>query len=277
MNSQIFKKRKIALKNKPIGILDSGVGGLTVASTLLKELPDEQFLYIGDVKGYPYGDKSQEDAREYILEATDYLVNQGVKLIVFACNTATAAALNDAKEKYDIPIIGVIEPTARHAARTTENNHILLLCTEGTARSKFYARAIEAINPEIKVTTVGCTSFASFIESGGYHDRETSLKVIDETLSKERDTDADTVILGCTHYPMLKSSLEKYFDTPKTFVDSAEETLKDIQEILARDGISADKKPSDLRLKVYLTKESQNFENILNEWITDVEYSLETI
>ncbi len=265
------------MNNQAIGILDSGVGGLTVATTLLKQLPNEQFIYVGDVNGYPYGDKSLEEARDYILEATDFLVKQGVKLIVFACNTATAAALSVAQEKYDIPIIGVIEPTARHAARTTENGHILLLCTEGTARSEFYARTIEAIDPNIKVTTVGCTSFAPFIESGGYHDEEASLEVIEKTLSSVKDTDADTIILGCTHYPMLKPALDVYFTESKHFVDSADETLKDIQNILDARDIASDHAPDKERLKVYLTKESQNFENILNEWVTDVDYTLETI
>lgn len=263
--------------NQPIGILDSGVGGLTVTQTLLRELSNESFIYVADIKGYPYGDKTLEEAQTSILKATDFLYDQGVKMIVFACNTATAAAIEVAKRRYPIPVTGVIEPTARLASRTTKNNQILLLATEGTVNSGFYNQEINKTNPDINLVSKGCSSFAPFIESGGYHDREASLLTIDNEINRYKDTSADTIILGCTHYPMLRETLEEYFNHSKTFVDSASETLMDIQSILNNDNLFSDNVEETNRLKVYLTAESNTFEGILNEWLPNEEYTLKVI
>lgn len=265
------------MKNQSIGILDSGVGGLTVTKTLLKKLPNETFIYVGDVAGYPYGDKTLDEAQSYIIQATDFLYEQGVKLIVFACNTATAAALEVAQARYDIPVIGVIEPTARIATRTTKNNHIVVLATEGTVRSDFYRKAIQTINPDIQVTSKGCSSFAPFIEAGGYHYKHESYTVIDNEINALKDTDADTIILGCTHFPMLKDRLDEYHNHTKIFVDSAEETLKDIESILNNQNLLSVEPNQQNRLRVYLTAESLNFKNILNEWLPNENYTFEVI
>lgn len=265
------------MRKQPIGVLDSGVGGLTVTKTLLEKLPNESFIYIGDVKGYPYGDKTLLQSQEFILKATDFLYEQGVKLIVFACNTATAAALEAAKERYPIPVIGVIEPTSRLASVTTKNNRILLLATEGTVKSDSYKRAITAFNPELIVTSKGCSTFAPFIESGGYHNEEDSYKVIENELKHLKNDEADTIILGCTHFPMLKERLDTYFGHTKTFVDSSSETLTDIELILTDKQLMNDQPAESNRLRVYLTAESQNFENILKEWIPNVDYIFEVI
>ncbi|HJE20298.1 MAG TPA: glutamate racemase [Aliicoccus persicus] len=265
------------MNNQPIGILDSGVGGLTVTQTLLRELSNESFIYVADMKGYPYGDKTLEEAQTFILKATDFLYDQGVKMIVFACNTATAAAIEVAKRRYPIPVIGVIEPTARLASRTTTNNQILLLATESTVKSNYYAQEINRINPDIRVISKGCSTFAPFIESGGYHDRVESLLTIDNEINGYKDTPADTIILGCTHYPMLRETLEEYFNHSKTFVDSSNETLKDIQFILSHEDLYNDSMNVTARLHVYLTAESKTFESILNEWLPNEKYSLNVI
>lgn len=262
------------MDNRPIGVMDSGVGGLTVTKELLKAFPNESFLYVADVLGYPYGDKKLEDTREYILDAFDILIENDVKMIVIACNTATAAIIDIATEKYDIPILGVIEAASRNANNVTKNNKVLVLATVGTVDSKFYDKALTATNKNLEVASIGCPKFAPFIEALSYKDEEAALKVIDETLNEFKSNQSDTVILGCTHYPILKNHLEKYFNYQKVFVDSAAETIKDVTKKMDEDDSHADDSNKNSRFSIILTAPHENFETILKDWIKDEDYTI---
>lgn len=189
--------------NNAIGVFDSGVGGLTVAREIMRQLPNETIYYFGDVKNCPYGDKTKEEIIKYTDRAIKFLIDKGVKMIVLACNTATAAALDYLQDKYDIPIIGVVQPGARRAIQATENNKVLVLGTKFTANSKVYDIEIENINSEILVFDKACPAFVPFIESEGNLDKEATKKILKETLSNTSNLGIDTVVLGCTHYPKI--------------------------------------------------------------------------
>ena len=190
--------------NNAIGVFDSGVGGLTVAREIMRQLPNETIYYFGDVKNCPYGDKTKEEIIKNTDRAVKFLIDKDVKLVVLACNTATAAALDYLQSKYEVPIIGVVQPGARRAIQATENNKVLVLGTKFTANSKVYDIEIENINSDIIVFDKACPAFVPFIESEGNLDKEATKNLISDTLGNTNTLGIDTVVLGCTHYPILK-------------------------------------------------------------------------
>ena len=216
---------------KAIGIFDSGVGGLTVLKEIVKALPQEDTIYLGDTARVPYGTKSPETVTRYARQITSFLVSRDIKLLVVACNTASAFSLDALKEQFPIPIVGVIEPGARRAAAVTKSGKVGVIGTEGTIRSSAYAKAIKRMNPEIEVITRACPLFVPLAEEG-WVDNEVARLSARLYLGGMKEEGVDTLVLGCTHYPLLKNIISEVMGTSVTLVDSAEETARTVAEIL---------------------------------------------
>jgi glutamate racemase len=225
----------------PIGIFDSGYGGLTVARAVLDQLPHEPVVYLADTARQPYGPKPIAQTREYALECLDRLVDRGVKALVIACNTASAAVLHDARERYDVPVIEVIRPAVRRAAAATRNDRVGVISTRGTHQSGAYTDAFAAA-PHVRVTSQPCPRFVEFVEAGITSGPEL-LGVAHDYLAPVQAQGVDTLILGCTHYPLLTGVISYVMGDAVTLVSSAEETAKDVFRVLA-DGDAL--RPDDL-------------------------------
>jgi len=223
----------------PIGVFDSGVGGLTVARAIIDQLPRESLLYVGDTAHSPYGPKPIAEVRQYALEVMDDLVAQGVKLLVIACNTASAAMLRDARERftdgYGIPVVEVIQPAVRAAVRQTRNKRVGVIGTVGTVKSKAYEDAFAAAS-ELQIYTQACPRFVEFVEAGVTSGSEL-FAVAEEYLAPLKDADIDTLVLGCTHYPLLAGAVQYVMGEDVTLVSSAEETAYDVYRMLVRHGL----------------------------------------
>lgn len=215
----------------PIGIFDSGYGGLTVARAVLDQLPHESIAYLGDTARAPYGPRPIAETRDFALECLDRLVRHGVKLLVIACNTASAAVLHDARERYDVPVVEVIRPAVRRAAAATRNQVVGVISTTGTHRSRAYTDAFAAA-PRIHVVSQPCPRFVEFVEAGVTSGSEL-LGVAREYLAPVQESGADTLILGCTHYPLLTGVISYVMGDGVTLVSSAEETAKDVYRVLS--------------------------------------------
>ncbi len=214
----------------PIGIFDSGFGGLTVARSVIDQLPHESIVYLGDTARQPYGPKPIGEVREYALECLDHLVDQGVKALVIACNSASAAMLRDARERYDVPVVEVILPATRRAVAATRNGRIGVICTRATAESLAYDDAFAAA-PQVTLTTRACPRFVDFVEDGVTGGEEL-LAVAHDYLDPLVAAGVDTLILGCTHYPLLTGVISYVVGDDVTFVSSAEECAKDVYKLL---------------------------------------------
>ena len=231
------------LPNRPIGIFDSGVGGLTVARAIIDQLPRESIIYFGDTARGPYGPRPLAEVRSFALEIMDRLVASGVKAIVIACNTASAAMLRDARERYSVPVIEVIQPAVRRAVSATRNKKVGVIGTQTTIDSKAYNDAFAAA-PHLELSTIACPDFVSFVERG-----ETSGALVTDAarryLAPLRDAGVDTLVLGCTHYPLLTGVISYVMGEEVTLVSSAEETAKDLYRVLVEKKIlrTADTKP----------------------------------
>jgi len=225
----------------PVGIFDSGFGGLTVARAVIDQLPHEPVLYLGDTARQPYGPKPIGEVREYALECLDHLVDQGVKLLVIACNSASAAVLRDARERYDVPVVEVIYPATRRAVAATKTGHIGVICTRATAESMAYDDAFAAA-PHVTLHTQACPRFVEFVEEGVTSGPELQA-VAHEYLDPLTAHGIDTLILGCTHYPLLTGIISYVMGEQVTLVSSAEETAKDVYRTLVRLGLE---RPDDL-------------------------------
>jgi glutamate racemase len=221
--------------NAPIGIFDSGFGGLTVVRAVLDQLPHEPVLYLGDTARQPYGEKPIGEVREYALECLDHLVAQGVKALVIACNSASAAVLRDARERYRVPVVEVIIPATRRAVSATRNGHVGVICTEATRASMAYEDAFAAV-PDVLVTTQACPLFVDFVERGVTSGAELTAAA-ERYLAPLSDAGVDTLILGCTHYPLLTGVISFVLGDTVTLVSSAEETAKDLYRLLVRSGL----------------------------------------
>ena len=219
----------------PIGIFDSGFGGLTVARSVIDQLPHESVTYVGDTARQPYGPKPIGEVREYALECLDHLVAQGVKALVIACNSASAAMLRDARERYDVPVVEVIYPATRRAVAATRNGRIGVICTRATAESMAYDDAFAAA-PQITLSTRACPRFVDFVEAGVTGGDEL-IAVAHEYLDPLTELDVDTLVLGCTHYPLLTGVISYVMGDDVTLVSSAEECAKDVYKMLADTGL----------------------------------------
>lgn len=222
------------MNDAPIGIFDSGVGGLTVARAVSAQLPRESILYIGDTAHSPYGPKPIADVRRYSLEILDTLVDQGVKMLVIACNTASSAMLRDARERYDVPVVEVIGPAVRTAMSTTRNGRIGVIGTEGTISSGAYQDMLE-VNERLTVFAQACPRFVEFVEAG-VTDSPEVLAVAEEYLAPLRHSGVDTLVLGCTHYPFLEGAISYVMGSDVSLVSSDTETAKDVyRQLVSRD------------------------------------------
>ncbi|TAK69010.1 MAG: glutamate racemase [Actinomycetota bacterium] len=231
------------MADAPIGIFDSGVGGLTVARAVLDQLPHEAILYVGDTARGPYGPLPLAQVRAYALEVMDHLVAEGVKLLVLACNSASAAVLRDARERYDVPVVEVIQPAVRRAVRATRNGRVGVIGTRATITSQAYDDAFAAA-PELVLTSQACPRFVEFVEAGVTSGDEL-LAVAREYLAPLQAGGVDTVVLGCTHYPLLTGVLAYVMGDGVTLVSSAEETAKDVyRTLVAHDLQRADALPA---------------------------------
>ncbi|MFZ2751671.1 MAG: glutamate racemase [Propioniciclava sp.] len=210
----------------PVGLFDSGFGGLTVARAVTDQLPHEDILYLGDTARAPYGPRPLSEVRRFALESLDYLVDHDVKALVIACNSASSAVLRDARERYDVPVIEVILPAARRAAKATRNGRIGVICTQATATSQSYDDALAAV-PDVELFTSACPRFVDFVEAGITSGPEI-LALAREYLAPLQDAEVDTLILGCTHYPLLTGVLGYVLGDGVTMVSSAEESAKEV-------------------------------------------------
>ena len=226
------------MNDAPIGIFDSGVGGLTVARAVLDQLPHEPLVYVGDTARGPYGPRPLAEVRAFSLEIMDHLVDNGVKLLVIACNSASAATLRDARERYGVPVIEVVHPAVRRAVSATRSGHVGVIGTAATITSGAYEDAFAAA-PHVKLTTIACPRFVEFVEAGITSGDEL-IAVAQEYLEPMRAADIDTLVLGCTHYPLLTGVISYVMGEDVSLVSSAEETAKDVYRTLVRHDLLRD-------------------------------------
>jgi glutamate racemase len=236
---------------RPLGVFDSGTGGLTVVRSILDDLPHESVIYFGDHGHFPYGPRPLEEVRAFALGIARYLVERGVKLLVIACNTATSAALEDVRAAVPVPVIGVVEPAVRAAIRATRNGRVGLIGTVGTIGSGSYQRAFEVARADLPDTRAAaglrlearaCPRFVEFVEAGDTTSDDL-LGTAAGYLAPLREAEVDTLILGCTHYPLLRGALHHVMGPDVLLVSSADETASDVYDVLAADGLLANGEP----------------------------------
>lgn len=216
---------------KAIGIFDSGIGGLTVLKEIAAALPKENLIYLGDTARVPYGIRSPETVTRYSFENTRFLLSQDIKLLVVACNTASAISLEAIKKEFPLPVIGVLEPGARAAAAATRTGTVAVIGTEATIGSGAYEKALRKLKPDISVRSAACPLFVPLVEEG-WIDNDVAGLVAEKYLSSFRESGADTLVLGCTHYPLLKPVISRVMGSGITLIDSAAETAKETASVL---------------------------------------------
>lgn len=225
------------IKSAPVGVFDSGVGGLTVAREIMRHLPNENIVYFGDTARVPYGSKSRDNIIRYSRQIINFLKTKGVKAIVIACNTASALALDVVRDEIEIPIIGVVEPGARAALDVTKTKKIGVIGTEATIRSAMYEKIIQGLDPEAVVTGKACPLFVPLVEEG-FAKHHVTEEIIDYYLASFMETDIDSLIMGCTHYPLLRSRIREYVGEQIALVNPAYETAMDLKHLLEEKGIA---------------------------------------
>ena len=228
-------------RRSPIGVFDSGIGGLTVVKEIINNLPDENIVYFGDTARVPYGNKSKSTVLRYSRQIVNFLKTKDVKAIVIACNTASALALDELEEEIDIPIIGVVKPGAYAAINTTKNNRVGVIATQSTVQSRLYQEIIAKEAPKIDVFAKACPLFVPLVEEGWTNDPVT-LEVAKRYLTDLQDKDIDTLILGCTHYPLLSGLLADYLGDSIKLVNPAYETARSLKRLLTELDILNDSK-----------------------------------
>ena len=259
---------RVLTKDMPVGVFDSGVGGLTVAREIMRQIPNEKIIYFGDTARVPYGSKSQDTIIRYSRQIVRFLQQQNVKAIVVACNTASAYALDCLEKEIDIPIIGVIKPGAKVAAEATVNGKIGVIGTEGTIGSGIYPEYIQNLKPEARVTGKACPLFVPLVEEGLLEDPVTD-EIASRYLSELKDIGIDTLILGCTHYPLIRSTLGRVMGPEVTLVNPAYETAISLRNLLEEQGLLNDKAPAlgENRYQFYVSDAADKFKRFANSII----------
>jgi len=256
---------KKKLSSLPVGIFDSGIGGLTVVKEIKKLLPQENIIYLGDTARVPYGTKSSKTVISYSQSNSQFLLSRGIKLIVIACNTASAVAVQSLRWDLEIPVIGVLEPGARKAAESTRNNRVGVIGTPSTIKSNAYKKAIENIKPEIKVYSKSCSLFVPLAEEG-WTEGPIAEEIAGKYLNSLSEYNIDTLILGCTHYPLLKTTIGKIVGKDVNLIDSAEETALEVERTLVE--LKLLRKEDTLPQKqFYLTDTSETFISIAGNFL----------
>ena len=256
------------MNNSPIGIFDSGVGGLTVARAIIDQLPFESVIYLGDTANTPYGPKTIQEVRTLALDVMDRLVDEGVKLLVIACNTASAAVLRDARERYTegrgIPVVEVIQPAVRKAVASTRNGRVGVIGTTATISSRAYDDAFAAA-VDLELVSVACPEFVDFVERGITSGPEV-ITLAETYLEPIKATEVDTLVLGCTHYPLLTGALAYVMGENVTLVSSAEETAKDVyRTLVAHNLLRTEQTKPELRFQA--TGDAQSFANLARRFL----------
>lgn len=265
-------------KNAPIGVFDSGVGGLTVAREIMRQIPNEKMVYFGDTARVPYGSKSKEAVTRYSRQIVRFLQAQEVKAIVVACNTASAYALDEIEREVDIPMIGVVKPGAKVAAETTVNGKIGVIGTEGTIGSSIYSRYIKEINPKVSVVGKACPLFVPLVEEGLLQDPVTD-EIAKRYLAELIDIGIDTLILGCTHYPLIRSTLGRIVGEEVRLVNPAYETARELKELLVAENMLNDEetKLGDNKYRFFVSDGAEKFKHFANSVIKYGILSVKTI
>lgn len=252
------------MDNRPIGVFDSGVGGMTVLKELLRNMPQESYIYLGDTKRFPYGSKSKETIIDLTKEGIEFLIKQNVKMIIIACGTATSQALDTVKQIYNIPIIGVIEPTVKYL-KEKGKEQIGVIATAGTIRSKGWEQAILELIPQAKIQSVACPLLAPMVEEGWY-DNDIAKLVIEEYLKPFQNSKAEKIqalILGCTHYPLLEKVINKQIGKSVETINIAEHVATEVKKLLQnKDMISQNNLP---KLEIYLTDTECKFNEVASK------------
>jgi len=253
----MIARLRINNRPRPSGIFDSGIGGLTVLKEILEKLPHENTIYLGDTARVPYGIRSPETVTRYSFENTRFLSAKDIKILVIACNTASSVSLDAVRHTFPVPVVGVIEPGAKAAAAATKKKRIGVIGTEATVRSNSYRRAIQAIDNAIEVFSIPCPLFVPLVEEGWTEGQITEM-VAERYLAGIRENGIDTLVLGCTHYPLLKPVLSKIMGSEVRLIDSAIETALEIRAVLdARSLLNSPEQP--VRHEFYVTDAPQKF------------------
>lgn len=255
-------------KNAPIGVFDSGLGGLTVAREIMRQMPEERMIYFGDTARVPYGNKSKETVTRFSRQIVRFLQSQEVKAIVVACNTASAYALEELEAESDLPMIGVVSPGAVVAAQATSNGKIGVIGTQGTIGSGIYARYIKEIKPEAEVIGKACPLFVPLVEEGLWQDPVTD-EIAKRYLTELIDIGIDTLILGCTHYPLIRSTVGRIMGEGVTLVNPAYETARELKQMLTEKDLRNEEtiKLGDDRYHFFVSDEAEKFRGFANSII----------
>ena len=253
------------MDKRPIGVFDSGVGGLTVLKELIRCLPRERFVYFGDMARTPYGSKSKETVTRYSRQIVRFLLSEDVKAIVVACNTASAMALDTLEKEFDVPLTGVVKPGAKAAADVTKTGHIGLIGTESTITSGIYENYLKDYRPDTRITGKACPLFVSLVEEGLIEDPVTT-EIARRYISGFRDTDVDTLIMGCTHFPMIEDTIQRIAGEHIKLVNPASETARSTREMLEEKDIM---KETDISLdeeayRFFVSDSPERFKKIAN-------------
>lgn len=253
--------------NRPIGVIDSGVGGLTVAKEMMRQLPKESIYYVGDTARCPYGPRLPGEVRQFTWEMTRFLERYDMKMLVIACNTATAVVIDELRNELPIPVFGVIQPGARAAIKQTMNQHIAVLGTSGTIKSGAYEKAIQAIHPDAVLYPLACPAFVPLVESGDYKSSRAE-EIVAQTLSPLKHTDIDTVILGCTHYPLLEPVISRFLGPDVAVISSGDETARGVSAILEFNNLLTTSDEAEHRF--FTTGSVSAFNAIAADWLGDI-------
>ncbi|KNF09774.1 glutamate racemase MurI [Gottschalkia purinilytica] len=260
------------MDNRPIGIFDSGIGGLTVLKEVTEQLPNEDIVYFGDTARIPYGTKSKETVMKYSFQCIKFLLSKNVKAIIIACNTASAMALKEALEHFDVPIIGVIEPGAKAASAKSKNGKIGVIGTTGTINSEAYQKEIRELKKSSEVIGVACPLFVQIVEDG-WQDTDVARIAAEKYLLDLKEHNVDTLVLGCTHYPILRYTLTKVMGEGVSLVNPAFETAKEAKQILKQNNILSGKVDKPIHC-YYVSDDPEKFRriggNILNRNIHEI-------
>ncbi len=255
------------IEDGAVGVFDSGIGGLTVLREIIKSLPQEEIIYLGDTARVPYGTKSSVVVRRYAQENARFLMEKSVKFLVIACNTASALALPFLKEEFSIPMIGVIEPGSKSAALATRSKRVGVIGTEGTINSGVYQNTINRLDPSINVFGKPCPLFVPLVEEG-WIDNQVVRITAQTYLEDLKKSNIDTLILGCTHYPVLKKTIEDTMGDKVTLIDSAQETAKEAAVILRKKGLIKNSNKTRLH-QFYVTDVPERFIRVARKFLND--------
>lgn len=260
------------MDDRPIGVFDSGIGGLTVLNEIMEQLPGEDIIYFGDTARIPYGTRSKETVIKYSFQCIKFLMSKNIKAIVIACNTASAIALKEASKHFDIPIIGVIEPGANAAVLTSKNRKIGVIGTTGTINSESYQNTIRKVDKNTEVIGIACPLFVQIVEEG-WEDTDVAMLTSEKYLMELKEHNIDTLVLGCTHYPILRYTLAKTMGKGVNLVNPAYETAKATKEMLKDKNLLSERLNTS-NYKYYVSDDPEKFRriggNILKREIRDI-------